>query len=174
MFYIIIHYNLQYIIIIRDYLQYISLFLSLSSTILWSTETWAAASLFSVQPSSRVLPSDPAALVCQRSLMHLLHCGTSRWWVSYNMAQLLVQLGTLLCWWNILQHPDKVFPANLWLEIQLHACLSSFRASCTCLPSSSNAFIVYTMRWSWYQCSWLYVPFPAKHAWTQALEEAPG
>ena len=124
-------------IIIRYHLHDISI----SSTILWSTETWAAASLFSVQPSSRVLPSDPAALVCQRSLMHLLHCDTSRWWVSYNMAQLLVQLGTLLCWWNILQHPDKVFPANLWLEIQLHACLSSFRASCTCLPSFSNAFI---------------------------------
>ena len=83
------------------------------------------------------------------------------------LTQLLVQCA-------MLQHPDKVFPANLWLEIQLHACLSSFRASCTCLPSSSNAFIVYTMRWSWYQCSWLYVTFPAKHAWTQALEQAPG
>ena len=137
--YILYHYSLSFTlyIIIRYHLHDISI----SSTILWSTETWAAASLFSVKPSSRVLPSDPAALVCQRSLMHLLHCGTSRWWVSYNMAQLLVQLGTLLCWWNILQHPDKVFPANLWLEIQLHACLSSFTASCTCLPSSSNAFI---------------------------------
>ena len=119
MFYMIIHY----------YLHYISLFMSLSSPILWSTETWAAASLFSVKPSSRVLPSDPAALVCQRSLMHLLHCGTSRWWISYTIAGAMCNV------------TDKVFPANLWLEIQLHACFWSFRASCTCLPSSSNAFI---------------------------------
>ena len=33
---------------------------------------------------------------------------------------------------------------------------------------------IYTMRWRWYQCSWLHRTFPAKHAWTQALEQASG